>query len=121
MRCSIGGVLATLAPPHAPIENRNLLTRSLSFTGGCSVRTASPTISASSSSTTASVSGGRSVHAQLSFLPSDNRRPSNAVIYLQTSRSPYVMYPYLISIYGLGAGELLQNGYNLDVSALTWM
>lgn len=26
-------------------------------------------------------------------------------IVLQTSRSGYIMYPYLLSVYGLGAGE----------------
>ena len=33
---------------------------------------------------------------------------SDGLIVLQTSRSSYLMYPYLISVYGLGAGEWIR-------------
>lgn len=36
---------------------------------------------------------------------------------LQTSRSGYIMYPYLISVYGMGAGEFTSNRIHWQLCA----
>ena len=56
----------------------------------------------------ASANGGRSVppegaHMLPIELPKEHE--TDIGIVSQTSRSGYIMYPYLISVYGLGAGE----------------
>jgi hypothetical protein len=42
------------------------------------------------------------IYPQLSFAKNTE---TDVGIVSQTSRSSYLMYPYLISVYGLGAGE----------------
>jgi hypothetical protein len=56
----------------------------------------------------ASANGGRSVPPEGAHIPSIELRKEHETdigIVSQTSRSGYLMYPYLISVYGLGAGE----------------
>jgi hypothetical protein len=56
----------------------------------------------------ASANGGRSVPPEGAHIPSIELRKEQETdigIVPQTSRSSYLMYPYLISVYGLGAGE----------------
>lgn len=36
------------------------------------------------------------------------QQTADGSIVSQTSRSSYIMYPYLISVYGLGAGEFIR-------------
>ena len=73
--------------------------------GSCSARTVSLTTSVCSRTTTASANGGRLVRMRYADFNGDNGRNLTGIFHLQTSRSNYLMYPYLISVYGLGAGE----------------
>ena len=74
--------------------------------GSSSARTASLTTSVCSSATMASVNGIRSVDRKSTWIVIEWCSMSNMECNdIQTSRSKMLVYPYLISLYGLGAGE----------------
>lgn len=83
-------------------------------TGSCSARTVSLTTSVSSRTTTASVNGGRLVRFEKIVSEVIQWQQSDMNPTWQTQRSGMLVYPYLLSVYSLGAGK-----WNLLVNVST--